>query len=112
MATKTRAQMIDHVLQRISVLAAGQSATADDSALVGPILDSLHDTLRARGLAPFATSAFPMWAQEAFTKILSSEIAPYFGVQPSVSDVRDGESELRRQLKTHNRGNPVNAKYY
>ena len=112
MADLTRAQMIDKAMKRISVLPAGQSATAEEKVDVGRSLDSVHSGLRARGLAPFATSAFPDWAQEAFAQVMSYYIGPYFGVAVPRSEVTEGESELIRQLKTHSQGNPIRANYF
>ena len=110
MATKTRSQMVDLTLQRLGVLAAGQNATAADSALVGSVVDSIHDQLRKRGLAPFATSAFPSWAQAPFAKILAEEVAPYFGKQ--MPGRQDGERDLAEQMSAKVHPRPVEFKAY
>ena len=112
MANLTRAQMVDRVLQRLNVLGAGQSAPAADSTLVGEIVDSIYNQFRARGRAPFAISAFPEWAQEPFIAIFSYHAAPYYGTRHPVSDLKTGENDLVKQLRTHNQGNPTRAKYY
>lgn len=111
MATLTRLQMVDKVMRRLGVLGAGQSAGANDAAEVGQVLDNLHDEYRALGLAPFATSAFPTWAQEPFAKIIGEDAAPYFGLnRQGWKD--QGQRDLTKQLRTHNKGNPIRAKYF
>ncbi len=112
MADLSRLEMIDRVLRRISVLGAGQNAPASQVAIVGPVLDSTHAGLRGRNMAPFPTSAFPDWAQEAFAQILTFFVGPYFGIKVSETEKDTGEYELVRQLRTHNQGNPIKAKYY
>jgi hypothetical protein len=111
-ADMTRANMIDKVLQRLGVLAAGQSANANDAALVGDALDSNHAQYRKRRLAPFATSAFPDWAQEPFAKIISAEVAPYFGIRGLGNEKLDGESDLYEQLESRRNYRPARFKAF
>lgn len=104
MATKTRAEMITLTMRRLGVLGQGASASAADAAIVGDALDSIHDQLRKKGLANYATSAFPMWAQEPFAKVLGEEVAPYFGLErPGWR--KSGELDLAEQMqgKRHQR---------
>jgi hypothetical protein len=97
MADQTKAEMIDRTLRRLTVLAAGQTASGNDSALVGPVLDSLHSQLRKKGLCPFATSAFPDWAQESFAKALCEEVGPYYG-KPRPGWRQEAEEDLTEQM--------------
>lgn len=75
MATKTRAEMINWVLEHLGVKAATATVTAEDSTAAGRVIDSVHARLRREGLAPFATSAFPEWAQQPFVDIVAPELA-------------------------------------
>jgi hypothetical protein len=111
-ATLNRAQMIDKVLQRLGVLGGGQAATAEDAALVGPVLDTVHTQRRKRGLANFATSAFPEWAQEPFAKVIAREAGPYFGLRSEEldADAREGELELAAQMQGRRHAVPVRFK--
>ncbi len=103
--------MVGMCLERLGVLAAGQSVSANDLAAVGPVLDSLHDQLRKKGLAPFATSAFPMWAQQPFTKALAEEVGPIFGrMQPGGREV--GEKELAEQLSGKRHARPTKVQSF
>jgi len=115
MADMTRAQMIDKVLQRLGVLGAGQSASAEDADLVGKTLDGIHSQYRKLRLAPFATSAFPDWAQEPYAKIIAAQVAPYFGKGDDMAvreDARKGHQELGEQLQGEALGAPVRAEYF
>lgn len=112
MANLTRAEMIDRVLQRLSVVGAGQSAKPEDSTLAGVTVDSVYGQFRARGRAPFPITAFPDWSQEPYTAIFAYYAAPYFGTRLPREDLKQGENDLVKQLRTHNQGNPVKAVYY
>lgn len=115
MADKTRAQMIDHVLKRLGVIGAGQSASAEDTDLVGSVLDTVHSQYRKRGLANFAISAFPDWAQEPFAKLVAAEAAPHFGLRGDVSiigDGREGERQLAEQMQGRRHPIRVRTRYY
>lgn len=104
--------MIEKVLLRLGVLAAGQTASAEDSTLVGGVLDSLVSQYRHRGLAPFATSAFPEWAQEPFAKIISADAGPYFGKYEMQAERKVGERELAEQMQGKRHGARIKARYY
>jgi hypothetical protein len=111
MATKTRAEMIDFTLQYLGVLGAGQSANANDAAVVGSVIDAVHPELRKAGLASFATSAFPDWAWLGFVKAISEEAAPFFGLaRPGFR--RAGERELARQMEAKKHEHAIEAEYY
>lgn len=115
MANKTRAEMIDKVLQRLRVLGAGQSANANDAAIVGDVLDSVHSCYAHRGMAPFATSAFPDWSQEAFAKLIAKDAAAYFGLGNDGAiraDAAEAERELTEQVARNRHSLPVRFRSY
>lgn len=117
MATKTRAEMIALAMQRLGVLGAGQTPSSEDSDLVGGVLDSVHDQYNKRGLAPFATSAFPAWSQEPYSKIIAAAIGPYFGYRgatlaPLIQESRIGERELYIQLEVGELNAPTEFRSY
>lgn len=101
--------MITKSLQRLGVL--GQSGTASGYLvdLVGPIVDSLHHQLRKDGLAPYATSAFPEWAQEPFAKAMEEEAGPYFG-KPRAGMRAAGEREMAKQMQAKRHPRPIRFK--
>ena len=117
MSDKTRAEMITLVLQRLGVVGQGQSASADDSAVTGEVIDSVHSRLRKDRLAPFATSAFPDWAQVSFADIAASELLVPFGVggeraQLIRAGAVRGRMELARQVASYRHNVPVRGHFY
>lgn len=117
MATKTRAEMISFMLEHIGVRAANQSARAEDSTLAGTVLDSLHTRLRKEGLAPYATSAFPEWAQIPFAEVAGPELAPSFRIGGEAYAVLEqraahGYREMQRQTSGYRHPIPIKGSYF
>lgn len=75
MATKTKAQIATLVLESLGVKAAGVAASAEDSERVEDAIDSVHDQLRARGLAPFELATVPEWAQEPLADYVAGSLS-------------------------------------
>jgi hypothetical protein len=101
MATKSRAEMIVDILENLRVLAAGQSASAEDETITGSALDSVHDDLVREGLAPYALSAVPEWAQIPLTDVVSFKLCKKFGVvgvarQEFAQDAEAGRDEMKK----------------
>lgn len=121
MATKTRAQLISRALERIGVLAAGQSLSAEDSALVDAQIEPLADELAARevitlgDLEEFDTSVF-----HALADCLGYHVAPDFGVSLEelvglgVDGREGGAAERRLRIITASRplSEPVQGTYF
>lgn len=99
MATKTRLQMIDWVLELLGAKAAGQSASAEDGDLAGRYYDSGYACLRAKGLAPFASDSVPEWAQGHVAAICARDAARAFGVVGEALGILErDESRALREL--------------
>lgn len=99
MADLTKAQFRDRVLEHMGILAAGQSASAEDAEIVEEAIDSAHDQLRKFGLAPFATSAIPAWAQPGLRSYVCDLVGPTFGFGGAFAGGRDaGRKELADQV--------------
>jgi hypothetical protein len=117
-AALTKAELRARVLEHLGVVGAGQSAAAEDAALVDEAIDAAHDRLRKLGLAPFATSAIPSWAQVPLRNYVAVDVSPSFGV--SVQRLPNGESpeqhaaerELGRQVAGYRHPIPIKADYY
>lgn len=80
MATITRAQLIERVLQNLGVLAAGQTPSAEDSFATGEAIDSVYARLQRDEKAPFTLSAIPEWAQPSLRDVVSYELKDVFGI--------------------------------
>lgn len=81
MATWTKAELAQKVLEYVGVVPAGQSASSEDSTLAEGVIDSVHAQLDSHdhSKVPFATSAIPEWAQQPMVKYVAVEVGPYFG---------------------------------
>lgn len=79
MADIAKAALGNRVLQNLGVLAAGETAATADTTLVEERIDAVHERLRKLGLAPFATSAIPSWAQSQMCDIASADVAQFYG---------------------------------
>ena len=117
MATKTRAEMITLLLERIGVKGGIEAAAAEDSALAGTVIDSLHDRLRKLGLASYATSAFPEWAQMPFVEIAGAECKVPFRLPAAMaqeleSDRQHGMRETIRQMAGFRHPMPIVTDYF
>jgi hypothetical protein len=110
----TRADLIDDVLTRLKVKAAGESASADDAKTAGDAADGAYEKLRGEGLAGFEISAIPEWAQTDMSRLVCAEIAEEY--VPDVQKYLVLAAEARRSLRTqqsrtgHNL--PIRACYY
>lgn len=80
MADKTRAQMIDWILEVVGAKPAGQSASAEVGDVAGRYYDSAYARLRKRGLVPFGSGAVPEWAQAPLAHYVARDCAATFGV--------------------------------
>lgn len=117
MASLTRANIVARALEALGVKAAGQAASAEDSAKAGEAVDETHSQLIQNGLAPFAISAVPDWAQSALIHIAAEKLIPSFGV---VGEARAnvllaaqrGRSELIDQLAEPHSQTPTQAEYF
>lgn len=117
MATLTRAEVAERALQALGVLAAGQDAVAEDTNRAGEAVDYVHALLRKEGLAPWATSAVPEWAQSAFIHLVAVELVPTFGVsgerlQSLMALADKGRKDLCIQMFGERHQLPVKAYYF
>jgi len=117
MADWTKTQLADKTLEYLGVKAAGQSASAEDNALAQEVAQSVYEQLRKTGLAPFAISAVPEWAQMQLKKIIAADLCGNFGIsgQRRVEYMQDkmaGIRELAVQCAGYKHPIPVRAKYF
>lgn len=117
MATITRADIVSRALEHIGVKSATQSATAEDAKLAGEVFDSVYYRFRKLGLAPFATSAIPEWAQGSFRRIVAAELAPVFGISGQrlsefVAEKIAARKELAEQVTGYRHSVPIKTRYY
>ena len=80
MATWTTAEWATASLVRLTIIGAGQTASAEDQLLAVSKANSLFPQLRRRGLAPFDADVIPEAAQDALEAMLADKLASSFGV--------------------------------
>lgn len=64
MAAATLAELIDRVLQKLSVLEGGETAEAEDAALIQVVVLSVNEQLRTKEIAHWSDAAFPQDIKE------------------------------------------------
>jgi hypothetical protein len=117
MANLTKAALRNRVLEHLGVLAAGETAAAADQTLVEEAIDAAHERLRKFGLAPFATSAIPSWAQIQLRDVVAGDVAQAYGMSGQrliefKQGAAEAERELARQVAGFKHPTAVKAKYY
>lgn len=112
MATWARSDLIDHALTYLGVKAAAQAPTAEDSDVVGVVVDSIYAQARTYGLAPFSVSEIPEWAQWPLTKWVAVEAGPTFGKLLPFTIRDDAQNELRKQMQGDKLPRPHKGTYY
>ncbi len=94
-----KTQLREAILEHLKVLAAGETASSEDAALVDKIIDRVHPQLQVRGMAPFDTANIPDHYGEPLTRRIAFNVAPKFGLAQDLVEKADAERELR-QLST------------
>lgn len=102
MADLTKAQLCARVLEHLGVKSAQNAANGHDQAFAEEAFDSTYERFRKLGLAPFATSAIPSWAQTPLRDAVAGDCAQSFGQSGQrllefKAAAREAEKELRRQ---------------
>ena len=117
MATWTSAQLATDVLKRLGVTGAGQSASAEDSAVVTDAWVSIHPQLRRLGLAPWGSGAIDEGAQQPLSKYVAGEVYGYWGFTGAreaqiVRDAATGFSQLTKQAAADRTALPVRPRFF
>lgn len=117
MADITEANLSDRVLQHLGILAAGATAASADTTLVEEEIQATWSRLRKFGLAPFALSAIPDWAQQQLCDLVAYECAPKYGITGQrflelAERARVAEFDLNRQLSGFKHKRRTHAEYF
>lgn len=110
--SSTKADLRNRALEHLGVLAAGESPSAEDAALVDGRIDSLHEKLMARRLVNFETSAIPDEAVHDYMRIVANECAQAFGLPRIEAETMSAEAELRKLIKRSKADGYARAVYY
>ena len=117
MATWTAADLADAVLKHLGIVSAGQSAAAEDTAIVTSAYTSLHPQLRRHSLAPWGSGAIEEEYQEPLTKYVAGEVAIKFGFSGGrlaefKAEGREGWRQMQEQASADRTNVPVRARYF
>lgn len=103
----TRFDLAERALLEIGVLAAGETASAEDQSLAEMKFDAVHASLGARGLLRWTLSDIPIWAEEPLVQMTAALLLKPFGMQPDDSGWTGGEAEIRRCIQVDWTGGPT-----
>lgn len=113
MATWTKSDLADRVLEYIGVKPAGQPAFAEHSILVQGAFDSVYDRGKDSGTSPYNPEAIPEWAQWPLVRYLAFEVGPRFGKMYPVEMRNDAKQEMAASIFGGPRGAlPTKSKDY
>lgn len=112
----TKSELVSAVLRRLRVLAAGETADANDADLVGEVYDSEYQQLKLLGLVPFDSNAVASWAERPLVRYIAAEVGPEFGHSNEMENqakkdraLRDLRTQMARQ---RSRPLPTKAEYF
>lgn len=108
----TSADLADLILEAMGIKAAGQAATAEDSARAVEAITSAHARLRSEGLAPFELDDVPDWATTQVREIVAFDLAPLFKTSSDAGRLQWARQELARQVTLHKSATPTKAVYF
>jgi hypothetical protein len=115
----TKEDIRNRVLQKLRILAAGESATAEDAVLVEGVIDALHAELQEEQLTSWTISAVPDQFSEHYAAIVASRLA--LGGDFEVADKHAerlalgelmGWRTIRRLTSSGWSGDPTEAEYF
>ena len=113
----TKAELRRRILQHLGRLAATETPTSEDAAIVDEAIDSAHSRLEHLGVAPFETSAIPAWAQIPMRDYVSGDLAGTFGLDAQARLEHKqlqqlALSQLHEQTEQHWNGQRVDSRYF
>lgn len=117
MADINKAAMRSRVLEHLGVIAAGETPATADQTWVDEAIDAAHERLRKLGYAPFATSAFPSWAQIPFRDVVAGDVAQSYGMSGQrllefKQGARDGVTELAKQVAGYRHNLTIKGSFF
>lgn len=118
MTTYTKAQLRNRVLRELGVLAAGETATAEDAQVVEELIDTQHAMLARELFVDWTTSTIPQNVYEPLAAIVAARGAGQFGVtgprlQELLALAVQGMADLHTQTQAQDYSSaPIPANYF
>jgi hypothetical protein len=112
-----KTDMVKLVLETLGVKAAGQNASAEDTAQATTHLDSLYERLVGDRLAVFELTDIPSWAVSPLATMVAYELCPIYGVTGDrlvdlTNRYEPSRQELARQAASKKPRIQVKATYF
>lgn len=111
--SKTQEDLITQALEELGVLAAGQTAEAEDIAKAVRVYGPMLDMLMARNL--YSLGDPDVIEDEAFLPLaarLAQEMAPSFGIPRDLTEIARAEGLLIEIQPRHVSDDPIPAEYF
>ena len=117
MANLSSTEIADRALEALGVKAATQDATAEDAARALESVTTVYSQLHKEGVAPFAISAVPDWAQSALIHLAALDLVPTFNSPDSrVTKIQamamKGRIDLATQTASVRAPLPITSDYF
>lgn len=113
----TKEQMRNRILQKIGILASGETASSEDADLVETAIDDLNEHLVARGLSTWETSAIPQEVAIAFRDWCAATVMDQFDVPADMqakitADRTIAERDMKMVVRADDPGAPIVGSYF
>lgn len=111
----TVADLRDKVLRKLAVLGNGQTASAEDSAIVEDAINELHSELEERDLAYWGSVTDMTSAViPHFVSMVLPRVSPEFSRYDQIQELKaeQGERVIRNLANLGSSGEPVEANYF
>ena len=103
----TKAQLRRRVMQKLMVLEAGETISAEDAEDVDAIIDSVHGNLQSRNKVSWDVENIPAYAETAMIDLVAYEAAPSFGKQGDEARRTKGMKTINLFAQRNNNCNSV-----
>lgn len=113
MSTKTRDELVDRALRKLSVVGTGQSASAEDQELVDDEVDPLIDQLSVDGICTITDDqAIPGEIFDEVASLLANRCGPDFSKPFDPNVVAYFEKRIKRTLSSGPTYEPLKVDYF
>lgn len=100
------------VLEKITVLAAGETASAADLKKAREKLAAVHAALDAENLLRWTKNDLPVWAQEPYVMMAGTLAAPEFGLAATADMWNLGLRMIQSGVSTSSSQDPIPSDSY
>jgi len=117
MATLTLSQEADLALEVMGVKAVTQNSSSADNAAAQKAVNAVYLSERRNGLCPFASTAFPEWAQYPVAYMAAVLLSGTYGIsgdslQKIMALAAGGRGQLVEQMRGKIHPVPVKMEYF